>query len=60
MPGMPAHGTLVLTDGLPLLGSEPDAFGLLQTPPLDLERVEVILWAPLAVRTFNLGVRAEL
>lgn len=40
--GMPARHTLVLTDGLPLLGAEPDAFGLLQTPPLDLERAEVI------------------
>ncbi len=40
--GMPARDTLVLTDGLPLLGAEPNAFGLLQTPPLDLERVEVI------------------
>ena len=40
--GMPGRHTLVLTDGLPLLGAEPDAFGLLQTPPLDLERVEVI------------------
>ena len=40
--GMPARHTLVLTDGLPLLGAEPDAFGLLQTPPLDSERAEVI------------------
>ncbi|MBV8145498.1 MAG: TonB-dependent receptor [Gammaproteobacteria bacterium] len=40
--GMPARETLVLMDGLPLLGTEPDAFGLLQTPPLDLQRVEVI------------------
>ena len=40
--GMAARHTLVLTDGLPLLGAEPDAFGLLQTPPLDLERAEVI------------------
>jgi len=40
--GMPARNTLVLTDGLPLLGSGPDAFGLLQTPPLDLKQVEVI------------------
>jgi outer membrane receptor for ferrienterochelin and colicins len=42
MRGMPARNILVLTDGLPLLGSEPDAFGLLQTPPLDLKQVEVI------------------
>ena len=40
--GMPGRHTLVLTDGLPLLGAEPDAFGLLQTPPLDLARAEVI------------------
>ncbi len=40
--GMPGRHTLVLTDGLPLLGAEADAFGLLQTPPLDLARAEVI------------------
>ena len=40
--GMATRNTLVLTDGLPLLGTEPDGFGLLQTPPLDLARVEVI------------------
>jgi outer membrane receptor for ferrienterochelin and colicins len=47
--GMPARDTLVLTDGLPLLGTEPDAFGLLQTPPLDLQRVEVIKGAASAL-----------
>jgi iron complex outermembrane receptor protein len=47
--GMPARNTLVLTDGLPLLGTEPDAFGFLQTPPLDLERVEVIKGAASAL-----------
>jgi len=47
--GMPARETLVLTDGLPLLGTEPDSFGLLQTPPLDLERVEVIKGAASAL-----------
>ncbi len=47
--GMPPRDTLVLTDGLPLLGAEPDAFGLLQTPPLDLERVEVIKGAASAL-----------
>lgn len=47
--GMPTRHTLVLTDGLPLLGAEPDAFGLLQTPPLDLERVEVIKGAASAL-----------
>lgn len=40
--GMPTRHTLVLVDGLPLLGAEPDGFGLLQTPPLGLARVEVI------------------
>lgn len=40
--GLPTRDTLVLTDGLPLVGAEPDGFGLLQTPPLDLARVEVI------------------
>ncbi len=47
--GMPARDTLVLTDGLPLLGAQLDAFGLLQTPPLDLERVEVIKGAASAL-----------
>ncbi|MGB8328243.1 MAG: TonB-dependent receptor [Steroidobacteraceae bacterium] len=40
--GMPARHTLMLTDGLPLAGAEADGFGLLQMPPLDLARVEVI------------------
>jgi iron complex outermembrane receptor protein len=47
--GMPAHTTLVLADGLPLLGEQSDAFSLLQTPPLDLERVEVIKGAASAL-----------
>jgi len=47
--GMPTRDTLVLMDGLPSLGAEPDAFGLLQTPPLDLERVEVIKGAASAL-----------
>lgn len=47
--GMPARNTVVFTDGLPLLGAQPDAFGLLQTPPLDLERVEVIKGAASAL-----------
>lgn len=42
MRGLPGRHTLVLQDGLPLLGTQPDGFGLLQTPPLDLGRVEVI------------------
>jgi iron complex outermembrane receptor protein len=40
--GMPGRLTQVLSDGLPLIGAEPAGFGLLQTPPLDLKRVEVI------------------
>ena len=40
--GLPGRHTLVLLDGLPLLGAQTDGFGLLQTPPLDLARVEVI------------------
>jgi outer membrane receptor for ferrienterochelin and colicins len=40
--GMPGRSTQILNDGLPLLGSAPDAFGLLQVPPLDLEQAEVI------------------
>ncbi|MES1263183.1 MAG: TonB-dependent receptor, partial [Peristeroidobacter soli] len=42
MRGMPGRHTLVLQDGLPILGAQTDGFGLLQTPPLDLQRVEVI------------------
>ncbi|MGH8262440.1 MAG: TonB-dependent receptor plug domain-containing protein [Steroidobacteraceae bacterium] len=40
--GLPGRHTLLLNDGLPLIGAEPNAFGLLQTPPLDLARAEVI------------------
>lgn len=40
--GLPGRLTQVLSDGLPLVGAEPGGFGLLQTPPLDLQRVEVI------------------
>src|SRR4051812_26636634 len=47
--GMPTRHTLVLTDGLPSLGAEPDNFGLLQTPPLDLQRIEVIKGAASAL-----------
>ena len=47
--GMPSRDTLVLVDGLPLLGAEPDGFGILQTPPLDLERAEVIKGAASAL-----------
>ena len=47
--GMPTRQTLVLTDGLPLLGAESDSLGLLQTPPIDLDRVEVIKGAASAL-----------
>src|SRR5260370_42221117 len=47
--GMPTRHTLGLTDGLPSLGAEPDDFGLLQTPPLDLQRIEVIQGAASAL-----------
>ncbi len=40
--GLPGRLTQLLSDGLPLVGTEPAGFGLLQTPPLDLQRVEVI------------------
>ena len=40
--GLPGRLTQVLSDGLPLVGAEPAGFGLLQMPPLDLKRVEVI------------------
>ena len=40
--GLPPRETLVMTDGLPLLGSAPDGLGLLQVPPIDLAHVEVI------------------
>ena len=46
--GLPGRNTLVLTDGLPLLGAEP-AFGVLQIPPLDLSRAEVIKGAASAL-----------
>ena len=40
--GLPGRLTQLLSDGLPLIGAEPGGFGMLQTPPLDLQRVEVI------------------
>lgn len=40
--GLPARHTLVLLDGLPSLGADAGAFGLLQVLPLDLARVEVL------------------
>jgi outer membrane receptor for ferrienterochelin and colicins len=40
--GLRGRYTQILTDELPLSGQAHDAFSLLQTPPLDLARVEVI------------------
>ena len=39
--GMPGRTTQVLNDGLPLLGAAPDAFGLLQVPPLRITSYNV-------------------
>ena len=40
--GLRGRYTQILIDELPLYGEEPDAFNLLQVPPLDLAQVEVI------------------
>ena len=40
--GMRGRHTRVLSDGLPLYGSQPGGLGLLQIPPMDLGRVEVV------------------
>jgi outer membrane receptor for ferrienterochelin and colicins len=40
--GMRGRYTRVLSDGLPLFGEQAGSFGLLQIPPSDLGRVEVI------------------
>jgi outer membrane receptor for ferrienterochelin and colicins len=40
--GLPGRFSRVLTDGLPLTGGPADSFGLLQAPPIDLARVELI------------------
>jgi iron complex outermembrane receptor protein len=40
--GLSGRYTLLLADGLPLYGSQAGGLGLLQIPPLDLARVEVI------------------
>jgi len=40
--GMRGRYTRFLSDGLPLYGSQPGGLGLLQIPPMDLGRVEVI------------------
>lgn len=40
--GMPGRHAQVLSDGLALSGSQTDSFSLLQVPPIDLARVEVV------------------
>jgi outer membrane receptor for ferrienterochelin and colicins len=40
--GMRGRHTRFLSDGLPLFGAQVGSFGLLQIPPMDLGRVEVI------------------
>ena len=40
--GMRGRYTRVLSDGLPLYGSQPGGLGLLQIPPMDLGQVEVV------------------
>ncbi len=42
MQGLRGRYTLMLADGLPLYGGQAGGLGLLQIPPLDLGRVEVI------------------
>ncbi len=40
--GLPGRFTAVLTDGLPINGTQVASIGLLQIPPMDLQQVEVI------------------
>jgi outer membrane receptor for ferrienterochelin and colicins len=40
--GLRGHYTQLLSDGLPLYGGQTDSLDLLQIPPADLERVEII------------------
>jgi iron complex outermembrane receptor protein len=40
--GLPGRHAQILSDGLPLAGAQSDSFSLMQTPPVDLRRVEVI------------------
>ena len=40
--GMRGRYTRFLSDGLPVFGSQPSGFGLLQIPPMDLGQIEVI------------------
>ena len=47
--GMPGRFTSVLTDGLPINGTQVASLGLLQIPPMDLQQVEVIKGAASAL-----------
>lgn len=47
--GLPGEYTLLLTDGLPLYGTQAPVFSLAQVPPLDLAQVEVIKGAATAL-----------
>jgi iron complex outermembrane receptor protein len=49
MQGLRGRYSLVLADGLPLYGGQSGALGLLQIPPVDLARVEVIKGAASAL-----------
>ena len=40
--GLRGRYTRILSDGLPLYGDQPGGLGILQIPPVDLERVEII------------------
>ena len=40
--GMRGRYTRFLSDGLPVFGSQPSGLGLLQIPPMDLNRIEVV------------------
>jgi outer membrane receptor for ferrienterochelin and colicins len=47
--GLRGRYTQLLADGLPLYGNQGDSFSLLQVPPLDLSRVEIIKGAASAL-----------
>jgi outer membrane receptor for ferrienterochelin and colicins len=47
--GLRGRYTQLLADGLPLYGSQGDSFSLLQVPPLDLSRVEIVKGAASAL-----------
>jgi outer membrane receptor for ferrienterochelin and colicins len=47
--GLPGRHAQILSDGLPFAGAQTDSFSVMQTPPLDLARVEVIKGAASAL-----------